>query len=75
MTSKKQPKQLPKKYIEHFESLGYVVDLSDGYDEGGQRWTLISHEYFRDSLVSISPNGIVMFMEASLDEYINVYES
>ena len=65
MTSKKKPKQLPKKYIEHFESLGYVVDLSDSYDDqGGQIWTLISHEYFRDSLVSISPNGIVMFMEA-----------
>ena len=59
MTTKKKLR-LPKKYIKHFESYGYDVDLA-GFDMGGIDWLAFDHEFFGNTLAAITPNEIVMF--------------
>ena len=59
MTTKKKLR-LPKKYIKHFESHGYDVDL-ESFDMGGIDWIACEHELFGNTLAAITPNEIVMF--------------
>ena len=56
----KKKLRLPKKYIKHFESHGYDVDL-EGFDMGGIDWIACEHELFGNTLAAITTNGIVMF--------------
>ena len=59
MTTKKKLRLL-KKYIKHFESHGYDVDL-EGFNMGGIDWISCEHELFGNTLAAINSVEIVMF--------------